>query len=107
MKYLFTSQKCVSERRGETLLARNSLKACFVSFYSGRFPGVAIGVEMTRRDNEFGWRTSCARRKRKNCLPCSPAHASSECTVNMNERNVAENTNTEPYLDTEYVTAIN
>jgi len=58
VKYLFTSQKCVSERRGETLLARNSLKACFVSFYSGRFPGVAIGVEMTRRDNEFGWRTA-------------------------------------------------
>jgi hypothetical protein len=58
MKYLFTSHKCESKRRGETLLASNPLKACFVSFYRHRFPGVTTGVELARRDNEFGWRTA-------------------------------------------------
>lgn len=55
MKYLFTSHKCKSERRGETLLARNPLEARFVLFYSNRFPGVTIGVKVAGRDNEFGW----------------------------------------------------
>jgi len=58
VKYLFTSHKCESERRGKTLLARNSLKACFVSFDRDRFPGVTIGVELARRHNKFGWRTA-------------------------------------------------
>lgn len=58
MKYLLTSQKGESERRGETLLARNSLKACFVSFYGACLPGVTLGVEVARGHNEFGWRTA-------------------------------------------------
>jgi len=58
MKYLFTSHKRKSERHGETLLARNPLQARFVLFYGNRFPGVTIGVEVSGRDNEFGWRTA-------------------------------------------------
>jgi hypothetical protein len=58
VKYLFTSHKRESERRGETLLARNSLKACFVSLYGACLPGVTLGVEVARGDNEFGWRTA-------------------------------------------------
>ena len=58
MKYLFTSHKRESERRGETLLARNSLEACFVSFYGDCLLGVTLGVEVARGDNEFGWRTA-------------------------------------------------
>jgi hypothetical protein len=58
VKYLFTSHKHESEGRGETLLARNSLKACFVSFYGGFLPGVTLGIEVARGHNEFGWRTA-------------------------------------------------
>jgi hypothetical protein len=58
MKYLFTSHKRESGRRGETLLARDSLKACFVTFYGDFLPGVTPGVEMAGGDNEFGWRTA-------------------------------------------------
>ena len=58
MKYLFTSHKRESERRGETLLARDSFKACFISFYGACLTGVTLGVEVARGYNEFGWRTA-------------------------------------------------
>lgn len=58
MKYLITSHKRESERRGKTLLARDSLQACFVSLYRGCLPGVTLGVEVARGDNKFGWRTA-------------------------------------------------
>jgi hypothetical protein len=58
VKYLFASHKRESEHREETLLARNSLKACFVSFYGECLPGMTLGVEVARGDNEFGWRTA-------------------------------------------------
>lgn len=41
-----------------TLLARNSLKACLVSFYGDCLPRMIFGVEVARGDNEFGWRTA-------------------------------------------------
>jgi hypothetical protein len=58
MKYLFNSRKRNLERRGKTLLASNSLKACFVSFYRDCLPGVVLRVEVARGNNEFGWRTA-------------------------------------------------
>lgn len=43
---------------GETLLARNSLKAFFVSLYGDCLPRVTLGVEVAGGDNEFRWRTA-------------------------------------------------
>ena len=53
-----TSHKCQSDHIGKDSLARNPLKAFFVLFYNGCFPGVATGVEVAGRDDEFGWRTT-------------------------------------------------
>ena len=53
-----TSHKCQSDHLGKYSLARNPLKAFFVLFYNDCFPGVTTGVEVARRDDEFGWRTA-------------------------------------------------
>lgn len=58
MKYLFNSHKRKSERREKTLLARNSLKACFILFYGDCLPRVILRVEVARGNNKFGWRTA-------------------------------------------------
>lgn len=53
-----TSHKCQSDHLGKHSLARNPLKAFFVSFYNACFPRVTTGVEMAGWDDEFGWRTT-------------------------------------------------
>ena len=88
------------------------MKACFVSFYSDCFPGVAIGVKVARRDNEFGWRAAVWTLlvhvgKRKffgHALLPSPAP---NALQKINERKGMENTFMVAYTDTEYMTTVN
>jgi hypothetical protein len=52
------SLKYESETLWKAIPARNSLKAFLIPFYNGCFPGVATGIEMARRDDEFRQRTA-------------------------------------------------
>jgi hypothetical protein len=53
-----TRHKRESDHLGKASLARNTLKAFFVSIYNGGLPGVTTGIEVAGRDDESGWRAA-------------------------------------------------